>query len=250
MTATNNRPLAGQAALITGGAKRIGRAIALTLAREGVDLAITYNASDRDACKTVDDLVHLGVRAFAVRCDVRDERSVKAAVAIARRALGRIDILVNNAAIYETVDFDKLSAAHWDDMFATNTRGPFLVAKHAAKELRRREGRIINIGSLGGIRPWVTHAHYCASKAALHTLTQAMAKAYAPDIVVNCLAPGMIESTNDKGTSHARRFAAKTPMQRNGSAQDVAEMVRLLALAPRFVTGQIIAVDGGLSLAT
>ncbi|MEO5935895.1 MAG: SDR family oxidoreductase, partial [Terriglobales bacterium] len=239
-----------QAALITGGAKRIGREIALVLARAGADVVITYNASDREARRTADDIARLGVRAFAVRCDVRDEASVKTAVADARRALGRIDILVNNAAIYETVDFDKLTAARWDNMFATNARGPFLMAKHAAKELRRREGRIINIGSLGGLRPWATHAHYCASKAALHTLTQAMAKAYAPDIVVNCLAPGMIEASNDKGTPHARRFAAKTPMQRNGSAQDVAEMVRLLAIAPRFVTGQIIAVDGGLELAT
>ncbi|HUS19920.1 MAG TPA: SDR family oxidoreductase, partial [Terriglobales bacterium] len=164
--------------------------------------------------------------------------------------LGCIDILINNAAIYETVDFDDLTADRWDSMFATNTRGPFLIAKHAASELRRRQGRIINIGSLGGLRPWETHAHYCASKAALHSLTQAMAKAYAPEIVVNCIAPGMIEAKEDKGTAHARRFAAKTPMGRNGSAHDVAEMVRLLCLAPRFVTGQIIAVDGGLSLAT
>jgi 3-oxoacyl-[acyl-carrier protein] reductase/pteridine reductase len=171
-------------------------------------------------------------------------------MADARRELGCIDILINNAAIYETVEFDELTAAHWDNTFATNARGPFLVAKHAAKELRRREGRIINIGSLGGLRPWETHAHYCASKAALHSLTQAMAKAYAPDIAVNCIAPGMIESRDDKGSAYAKRFAAKTPMKRNGSAADVAEMVRLLCIAPRFVTGQIIAVDGGLSLAT
>ncbi len=247
-TKPNSGSLAGQAALITGGAKRIGREIALTLARAGADVCITYNGSAREARETADDIARLGVQAFAIKCDVRDEVSVKAAVAAARRALGRIDILVNNAAIYETVDFDKLTAARWDNMFATNARGPFLVTKYAAGELRRRQGRIINIGSLGGLRPWATHAHYCASKAALHTLTQAMAKAYAPEIVVNCLAPGMIEGKNDVGTAHARRFAEKTPMQRNGRAQDVAEMVRLLALAPRFVTGQVIAVDGGLSL--
>lgn len=242
--------LKGQSVVVTGGAKRIGREIALTLARAGADVAITFQTSEREARKSVVELTSLGIRAFAIRCDVRDESSIKVMIADARRELGGIDILVNNAAIYETVDFDKLTAARWDDMFATNARGPFLVAKHAAKELRRRNGRIINIGSLGGIRPWATHAHYCASKAALHTLTQAMAKAYAPEIVVNCIAPGMIEAKEDRGTAHARRFAAKTPMGRNGTQQEVAEMVRLLALAPRFVTGEIIVVDGGLGWAT
>jgi NAD(P)-dependent dehydrogenase (short-subunit alcohol dehydrogenase family) len=241
--------LAGQTALITGGAKRIGREIALVLAKAGADVAITYNASERAACETVDEVASLGVRGFAIHCDVRSEASVKSAIGQARRALRRLDILINNAAIYETVEFQQLTAARWDNMFATNTRGPFLAAKHAASELRRREGRIINIGSLGGLRPWTTHAHYCASKAALHSLTQAMAKAYAPEIAVNCIAPGMIEAEDEAGTAHARRFAAKTPMQRNGTAADVAAMVRLLAIAPSFVTGQIIAVDGGLSLA-
>lgn len=242
--------LQGKCVLITGGAKRIGREIALSLARVGADVAITYQSSDRDARKTIAELAAHGVRAFAFQCDVRNERQIKRMVLDALRGLGRIDILVNNAGIYETAKLDKLTAAQWDDMFATNTRGPFLVAKHAAQELRRRQGRIINIGSLGGIRPWATHAHYCASKAALHSLTQAMAKAYAPRIVVNCVAPGMIESPGESGTAHARHFSAKTPMQRNGSAADVAETVRLLCSAPRFLTGQIIAVDGGLGLAT
>lgn len=242
--------LKGKSVLITGGAKRIGREIALALARSGADIAITFQTSGREARKTVAEIKALRVHGLRVKCDIRDEKSIKAAIAAAQQEFGRIDILINNAAIYETVDFDKLTAAQWDNMFATNARGPFLVAKHAAKELRRRQGRIINIGSLGGLRPWATHAHYGASKAALHALTQSMAKAYAPDIVVNCVAPGMIEAADETGTAHARRFAAKTPMGRNGSAQDVAEMVRLLATAPRFVTGQIIVVDGGLGLAT
>jgi NAD(P)-dependent dehydrogenase (short-subunit alcohol dehydrogenase family) len=248
--ADNSAQLKGKRAIVTGGAKRIGREIALTLARDGMDVAITFNASEREARKTVAELAALGVHALAVRCDVREEKSIKAMVAEARKALGGIDVLINNAAIYETAAFDKLTAAQWDNMFATNARGPFLVAKYAAKDLRRSRGRIINIGSLGGLRPWATHAHYCASKAALHSLTQAMAKAYAPEIVVNCIAPGMIEAPEERGMAHARSFAAKTPMGRNGTAQDVAEMVRLLSIAPRFVTGQTIAVDGGLGLAT
>lgn len=242
--------LTGKSALLTGAAKRIGRAIARELAREGADIAITFRTSDREARRTVVELTGLGVRAFALRCDVRDEKSIKAAVADARRELGCIDILVNNAAIYEDVDYDRLTPKEWDDMFATNTRGPFLVAKYCAKELRRRKGTIINIGSLGGLEPWVLHAHYCASKAALHMLTQVMAKAYAPEVTVNCVAPGMIDLKEGPLSASMKRFAAKTPMKRNGTAEDVAEMVRLLALAPRFVTGQIIAVDGGLHLAT
>lgn len=242
--------LAGKAALVTGGAKRIGRAIALALAKEGADVAITFRASDGDARRTVADLKALGVRAFGVKCDVRDEKSVKTAVAEARKSLGRLDILVNNAGTYETVELNEITVAQWDNIFATNARGPFLTAKHAHRELRKRQGRIINIGSLGGLRPWATHAHYSASKAALHALTLAMAKAYAPDIAVNCIAPGMIEAPEERGTAYAKKFAAKTPMKRNGTAEDVAEMVRLLAIGPKFVTGQIIAVDGGLGIAT
>src|SRR5262249_19797146 len=160
-------------------ARRIGREIALELARAGANVVITYNTSQRDAEKTVADLGKLGVKAFAIRCDVRDELNVKETLAEAIGELGRVDILVNNAAIYETVDLEKITAAQFDDIYATNTRGPFLFAKHAATELRKRRGRIINIGSLGGIRPWSTHAHYCASKAALHMLTQVMAKSLA-----------------------------------------------------------------------
>jgi NAD(P)-dependent dehydrogenase (short-subunit alcohol dehydrogenase family) len=244
------KALQGKTALVTGGAKRIGRAIAVALAREGADVAITFRGSAREARQTIAEMTALGVRAFALPCDVREETSIKAMMRDARRELGRLDILVNNAAIYETVAFEKLTAAQWENIFATNTRGPFLVSKHAAAELRKRQGRIIHLGSLGGIRPWETHAHYCASKAALHSLTQAMAKAYAPEIAVNCVAPGMIEAPEDRGTAYAKRFAAKTPMKRNGSAEDVAEIVRLLAVAPKFMTGQIVVVDGGLGIAT
>jgi NAD(P)-dependent dehydrogenase (short-subunit alcohol dehydrogenase family) len=240
--------LKGKAAIITGGAKRIGREIALALAREGADIAITFQASDREARRTLVELTSLEVRAFALHCDVRDEASIKEMISEVRQELGGIDILINNAAVYETVDYNKITVRQWNEMFATNTRGPFLVSRTAAKELRRRKGRIINVGSLGGIRPWATHIHYCASKAALHMVTQSMAKALAPDIAVNCVAPGMIDLKEKSASATLKHFAEKTPMKRNGTAQDVAEMVRILALAPRFVTGQIIAVDGGLGL--
>ena len=240
--------LKGKAVVITGGARRIGRAIALELARHGADIAITFNTSDREARKTVVELTALGVRAVALHCDVRDESSIKQMIVETCRELGGIDILVNNAAVYDTLDFNKITVRQWDDMFATNTRGPFLVSRAAAKELSRRKGRIINVGSLGGMRPWATHIHYCSSKAALHMLTQAMAKALAPDVAVNCVAPGMIDLKEHAASENSRHFAGKTPMKRNGAAEDVAAVVRMLATSPKYLTGQIIVVDGGLGL--
>jgi NAD(P)-dependent dehydrogenase (short-subunit alcohol dehydrogenase family) len=165
-----------------------------------------------------------------------------------RRELGGIDVLVNNAGAYDTVDFEDLTLQQWDEMFATNATGAFLVTKLAAKELRKRKGRIINIGSLGGIRPWASHVHYCSSKAALHMLTQASAKALAPDVVVNCVAPGMIDLGEKKPSATMKRVKKKTPLLRNGSGKDVAIAARFFAGTSQFITGQILVVDGGLGL--
>ena len=252
------RPLAGKTALVTGAARRLGRASALALAQAGADVAITFRNSAREARETVVELSGLGVRAFALRCDVTDEASIRAMMKEAGRDLGRIDILVNNAGNYESVEFEKLTARQWDAIFASNTRGPFLVAREALKWMRRKRGRgeapieakIINMGSLGGLRPWATNAHYCSSKAALHMLTKVMAKALAPEIAVNAIAPGMIDLGGEtkSGKAFLRRMAKLTPMQRNGRGEDIAEAVLFFATAPQFITGQILAVDGGLGL--
>ena len=248
MTELAYKPLRGKTVLITGGARRLGRASALALAGAGADVAITFRASMRDAQRTVIDVSGLGVRALALACDVTDEKSVKSAVKEAVRELGGIDILVNNAANYETATFEKLTLGQWDAMFASNTRGPFLVSREALKFLRRRRGKIINMGSLGGLRPWADHAHYCSSKAALHMLTKVLAKALAPEIAVNCVAPGMIDLGEKAAAPFMRRMAKQTPMQRNGTGDDIAAAVLFFALAPHFITGQILAVDGGLGL--
>ena len=239
--------LSGKSALITGGAKRIGRAIALALAQHGADVTITYRTSADDAVETVDALEQLGRRGFALECDVRSEESVRSAVGRTVAEHGRIDILVNNAAVYESAALDSLTIAQWDAVFETNARGPFLVSREALPHLRAARGRIINIGSLGGLRPWAGHAHYCASKAALHMLTQAMAKAFAPEVSVNCVAPGWIEFGEDR-EAQAERLAGKAPMRRNGTAQEIADAVLFFAAGPSFITGQILAVDGGLGL--
>ena len=240
------RPLAGKRVLVTGGAKRIGRTLALTLAEAGADVAITYRGSEAEALATVVALQTVGARAIALNCDVREESSVNAAVAATVDAFGGLDLLVNNAGAFETVALEKISVAKWDAMFEVNTRGPFLVAKAAHAHLKAAHGRIINIGSLGGIHPWATHAHYCTSKAALHMLSHTMAKAWAPEISVNCVAPGMI--VMGELNPAYEKFALDTPMKRNGRAEDVAAAVLFFATGPHFITGQLLAVDGGLGL--
>jgi NAD(P)-dependent dehydrogenase (short-subunit alcohol dehydrogenase family) len=246
------KPLQGKTALVTGAARRLGRASALALAQAGADVAITFRESAREARETVIDLSGFGVRAFALKCDVTEEGSVRAMMNEAGRELGCIDILVNNAANYETVEFEKLTVRQWDAIFASNTRGPFLVSREALKWMRRRRGKstakIINMGSLGGLRPWATHAHYCSSKAALHMLTKVMAKALAPEIAVNAVAPGMIDLGEKSAAGFMRRMAKLTPMRRNGRGDEIAQAVLFFATAPPFITGQILAVDGGLGL--
>src|SRR5215471_13153877 len=246
--ALENKVLTGKVALITGGARRLGRASALALAQAGADVAITYLRSQREAEKTLKKIQDLGSCGFAVRCDVTSESSVRSSVRAVAQRFGGVDILVNNAGNYETVDFDRLTLKQWDSIFASNARAPFLVSRECLEFLRAREGKIINMGSLGGLRAWATHAHYCASKAALHMLTKAMAKALAPQVSVNCVAPGMIDLGDPKAASFMRRMRKQTPMRRNGTGEDVAAAVLFFAAAPPFITGQILWVDGGLGL--
>ena len=248
MSQDAHKPLAGKVALITGAAKRLGRASALTLAKAGADIAITFRNSRREAEATIAEVRRLGARALAVSCDVTDEKSIRAMVREVVGDLGGLDILVNNAGNYETARFEEITLQQWDAIFASNTRGPFLVSREALNSLRARQGKIINMGSLGGLQAWPTHAHYCSSKAALHMLTKVMAKALAPEIAVNCVAPGMIDLGERSAAAFMKRMAKQTPMRRNGAAEDVAAAVLFFATAPHFITGQIMSVDGGLAL--
>jgi NAD(P)-dependent dehydrogenase (short-subunit alcohol dehydrogenase family) len=239
-------PLAGKTALVTGAAKRIGREIALRLAAAGANVAITYLGSQQQAESTVRDIAGHGVEAFAVRADLRDPLNIVEMAASVIERFGQLDLLVNNAGVFASAALEEITVAQWDEMFSTNTRAPFLVAQAVYPNLRASRGRIVNIGSLGGVHPWATHAHYCTSKAALHMLSQTMAKAWAPEISVNCVAPGMIVQ-GEVGEAYAE-FAGRTPMRRNGTAADVADAVLFFATGPHFITGQLLAVDGGLGL--
>ena len=238
--------LKGKTVLVTGAAKRIGRAIALALAERGANVAITYLASQQEAEKTVRALAAHDIDALAVRCDLSDPESIQQTMAAVIEEFGQLDLLVNNAGIFASEALENISVEQWDAMFSTNTRAPFLMAKAAYPHLRKAKGRILNIGSLGGLHPWATHGHYCTSKAALHMLSKTMAKAWAPEISVNCIAPGMI--VQGEVDEAYEQFARKTPMQRNGTAADVAAAVLFFATAPTFITGQLLMVDGGLGL--
>ena len=248
MPQNTEKRLKGKTVLVTGAAKRLGRAIALAAAQSGANVAITYRSSAREAGHTVVDAASFGVRAYAFECDVTDETSIRVMMKATIAEFGRLDVLVNNAANYETVRFDKITTRQWDAIFASNVRGPFLVSQAALPHLRKSRGRIINMGSLGGVQAWATHAHYCSSKAAVHMLTKAMAKALAPEISVNAIAPGMIDLGEKAAKPFMRRMAKQTPMKRNGTGDEIATAAMFFATAPHFITGQILVVDGGLSL--
>lgn len=240
-------PLLNQSALVTGAAKRLGRAIALTLARAGADVTITYNNSEKEAAETVAAIQAEGRRAYAIKCNVRSEAEVKQAVAETLKQHGKLNILVNNAAIFESVPLDQITVAQWDAIFETNTRGPFLFARESIAALRATKGRIIQLGSLGGLHPWADHAHYCSSKAAVHMLVKTMAKAFGPEVAVNAVAPGWIDM-DPEPTEQTKRIIEKTPLKRSGTPDDIAEAVLYFATSASFITGQIMPVDGGLGL--
>ena len=246
MTPAGARPLAGRVALVTGAAKRIGLAIALALAEAGAEIAITYRNSKEEAADALIALAVHGVKATAHLCDLDDAAAITGAVGAVLAEHGRLDLLVNNAGTFASAALEEITAAEWDGMFAANTRGPFLMAQAAFPHLKAARGRIINIGSLGGLQAWATHGHYCTSKAALHMLSKTMAKAWAPEISVNCVSPGMIVQ-GEVGAAY-QHFADRTPMKRNGTSADVAAAVLFFATGPHFITGQMLMVDGGLGL--
>ncbi|HLW54525.1 MAG TPA: SDR family oxidoreductase [Candidatus Angelobacter sp.] len=243
------KPLAGKTVLVTGAARRLGKAIALAAADAGAQVALTFLHSADEARSVVREIERTGTKAMTIACDVRREESIAKAVRAVLKTFGQLDVLINNAGRFAGAPFDKITADQWDDMFAVNVRGPFLMSQHCLPALRASRGRIIHLGSLGGEKAWATHAHYCSSKAALHMLTRVMAKALAPEIAVNCVAPGTIEGGDgSEDRAFIKRLAKRTPMQRNGTTQELASAVMYFATASHFITGQILFVDGGLGL--
>lgn len=241
--------LKGKTVLITGGARGLGRAMVLAAAQAGAHVAFTYLNSLEQADEMGKKLGQLAVQYRAIKCDVRSENSVARTVETTLDAFGRIDVLINNAGVFETALIETITQEQWENVFATNVGGAFLMTKHCTPALREAKGHIVNLGSLGGEKPWVTHAHYCASKAALHMFTRVSAKALAPEVAVNCVAPGMIDSgEGEHEQSLLKRLAERALSNRNGMPEDVVSAVMYLATCPHYITGQILTVDGGLGL--
>lgn len=231
--------LNGKVVLVTGAARRIGRGIALRLAREGARVAIHYNTSEAEARATA---AECGGELFCANLESVAEIQLLFAEVSAR--FGRLDGLVNNAARFTRFDPLDVTEQDWDFIHNVNLKALFFCCQQAAKRMSDG-GRIVNISSLGGIRPWAMHAHYCASKAGVIMLTRALAKAFAPRITVNSVAPGVIDfgSLDEAAVEMVRN----TPARRSGTAEEVADAVVYFLTASEFVTGQLLAVDGGLS---
>ncbi len=228
--------------LVTGAAKRIGRGIALRLAKEGFRVAIHYHSSEAEARATAAECG--GAELFRANLDSVPE--IMAMFAEIDSRLGGLYALVNNAARFTRFDPLEITEADWDFIHNVNLKATFFCAQQAARlMLRGGEGRIVNISSLGAIRPWAEHAHYCASKAGVVMLTRALAKAWAPRITVNSVAPGVIPF--DDLDASAEAMVQATPAARPGTADEVATAVLYFLNATNFVTGQLLAVDGGLS---
>jgi NAD(P)-dependent dehydrogenase (short-subunit alcohol dehydrogenase family) len=232
----------GNVILVTGAAKRIGRSIALRLAGEGAQVVIHYNGSEREARATAEDCNN----AAMFRANLENVAEIRRMFEEIAERFGRLDGLVNNAGRFTKFDPLKIEETDWDFIHSVNLKSVFFCCQAAAKLMLSGDGgRIVNISSLGALLPWADHAHYCASKAGVVMLTRALAKAWAPKIAVNSVAPGVIPF--DQIDERIERFIAATPAGRAGTGEEVAEAVLFFLKSTKFITGQLVAVDGGLS---
>lgn len=246
---STKKPLEGKKALVTGAARRIGRAIALALAGAGADVAISYNTSKDAAEGVVQEIREHGVSAFAAKADVSRTRDVERMFEKVKKEFGRLDVLVNNAGVFFPVRSDKLTERDWDRALGANLKGEFFCAQAAARMMAgQKRGHIINLSSLGGLQPWPLYMHYCSSKAGVIMMTRCMARALAPRILVNTIAPGTIVFPGEERDPGIRNIIRQTPLKQGGKAEDIADVAVYLAAQNRFITGQIFVVDGGKSL--
>jgi 3-oxoacyl-[acyl-carrier protein] reductase/pteridine reductase len=239
--------LTGKVTLVTGAAKRIGRSVALRLATEGADVVVNYRSSNGEAEKVASEIKAMGRKAIAVQADVAKKNEVNAMFATVEKEFGRLDILINNAGVFFPAKFEELAEEQWDRILNTNLKSQFLCSQAAVPMLRRSgQGRIINFASLGGLLAWPAYTHYCVSKAGVIMLTRCLARALAPEITVNAIAPGTISFAGD-APELAEDFMRRAPLKRTGTARDIEDAVVFLAQSP-FITGQVIVVDGGRTL--
>lgn len=247
--------LEGKAAIVTGAAVSVGRAVALDLARRGVSVAVNYSRSVAEAEVTAADCEKLGVRAICVQADVGRDEQVRAMTETAVAAFGRLDVLVNNAGVTRFIDhadMEKVGEDDWDYIFRTNVWGTFVCTRAAAPALRRDGGGVvINLSSVAGVYGTGSSVPYCASKAAINNMTVTLARALAPDIRVNAVAPGFVDTRWWSEREHVdaiKQFAAAAaPLKKVCQAEDVSKVVVDLVTSD-LITGQIVVVDGGLGI--
>jgi pteridine reductase len=236
--------LNGQAALVTGGAHRLGKAIALALAQAGAKVAIHYHRSAAQAEATLAELRATGVEATAIQGDLAVVAEVERVVDAAITHWGRLDLLVNSAGIWGTTPIGSVDEARWAELLDTNLRSAFFAAQRAAPALRAARGAIVNIADVGALRPWRNHTPYLVSKGGMLTMTEALAKDLAPEVRVNAVAPGPVLLPDGWTTAQAEKAERSVLLRRLGSAEDVAQAVVYLASAT-YVTGVTLPVDGG-----
>ncbi len=238
--------LRGRWALVTGGAKRVGRAIALELAERGANVAVHYNTSATDAEATVADIRARGVESLALGADLMRGEAVVALAREAERTTGGIDVVVNNASNYLRVPFDDLTEKVWDASLDVNLKAPFLLSWAIGRAMRARgRGRIVNLADWAGERPYNDYLPYCVAKAGVICLTKALAKTLAPEVQVNAVAPGPVLPPDDLGPDERQAIVRATPLKRIGTPGDVARCVRFLVEEADFSTGAVYLVDGG-----
>ena len=241
--------LAGKVALVTGAAKRVGRAIALELAQAGCDVAIHHNASQAEAVELSDHIAGLGRRTRLIRGDLADPHTPSRLVQQTIQALGRLDVLVNNAAVFGRMSLDEFDREAWERELRINLTAVADLCHHARPHLEAADpGKIVNLCDIAAERPWPGHLAYCVSKAGLVCLTKALARGLAPAVQVNGIAPGIAEFPDDYDQQTRDRLVAKVPLGRPGTPQDVAAAVRFLVERGNYITGQILRVDGGRSI--
>ncbi len=240
------KSLQGQVALVTGGARRIGRSIALALAGAGARVAVHYNISKADAEATRAEIEKQGGEAFLIQGDISQVAEAQRVAEAVLAHFGRVDILINNAGIWEPYHWDKITEADWDRFLDTNLKSQFFLAQALAPQMKQRgRGSIVNLASIGGLRAWAEFIPYCVSKAGVLMLTRTLAKALAPEIRVNAVAPGSIQFP---GETPDESYIRKAPLKRTGTPEDVAQTVLFLCASADFVTGQTLVVDGGFTL--
>jgi pteridine reductase len=237
-------PMPQRVALVTGGAVRLGRAIAFGLARAGYHLAATYNTSEVAAGELATALRAMDRRCEMIRADLSEPAAGDVVIAAVRATYGRLDLLVNSAASFEARPLLDVDASAWDAVMDLNVRAPHLLVRAAAPLLRQSRGSVVNIADLAAFQPWTERPHHAVSKAALAHLTKIQARVLAPDVRVNAVAPGAVLPPDDLPQERRQALAAATPLERLGTPEDVVQAVLYLAHAP-FVTGQILVVDGG-----